>query len=312
MAYLPRIILTEGLENTPLLWLRAHAQVQEISARDPAALAGALRQAEGLIVRTYTQVNAALLATAPLLRAVGRAGVGLDNIDQPACGARGVKVFSTPSANTQAVCEYVLNLIFSWGRPLVRLTEAVPADVYHGYRKSVRGMELHGQTIGIVGMGRIGHAVGRVAHALGMRVLYNDLVPITDLDFPATATGKEQLFRESDIITIHTDMRAGNHHLVNAHLLSLCQAHALLLNTARGQLVDAAALAAALKSGQLAGAALDVQEPEPPTAEYPLLGLPNVILAPHLAARTQGAMDRMSWVARDVVEYLVSTHVDQP
>ncbi len=301
------IVTTEGLESAPLAWLKERVQVIELTLKDQSRLGAALARADGIIVRTYTQVNEELLARAPRLKVVGRAGVGLENIDQAACHKRGIKVISTPEANTHAVREYVFNLIFALGRPVVRLHEPVAAEVFHQYRKTSRGMELYGLTFGVLGMGRIGRAVSRVAIALGMSVIYNDVVDVSSaVDFPAEAVAVDELFRRADILTIHVSHRVGNRHFVSADRLGLMKPSALLINTARGEVIDAKALADAIKSGRLSGAALDVHDPEPPGTDYPLWNLDRVILAPHLAARTQGAMDAMSWVARDVVEYLHS------
>jgi D-3-phosphoglycerate dehydrogenase len=309
----PVVVVTEGLEAVPLAWLHEHAVVRSVKWTDAAALAASLADAEGLIVRTYTQVNEALLRSAPRLRVVGRAGVGLENVDQPACQARGIRVINTPAANTRAVCEYVFDLILHLGRPVVHLPAPVSAEAFHSYRKTVRGLELSGKTMGILGMGRIGRAVGKVAWAFQMSVLYHDLVDVSGLvDFPAQAVSKEELFARADILTIHVDMRPGNRHLVGARELGLLKAPGsgaggggvYVINTSRGEVLDAAALAAAVRSGRVAGAAIDVHDPEPPAADYPLWGLPHVIVAPHLAARTQGAMEAMSWVAREVVEAL--------
>lgn len=301
----PMVVVTEGLEAGPLAWLRDHADVVEVKWTERPPLEAALRQAQGLIVRTYTQVNAALLTAAPQLRVVGRAGVGLENIDRKACEARGVKVLNTPAANTRAVCEYVFNLLFHLGRPLVTLRGPTPPAEFHAYRKTIRGLELAGKTMAILGMGRIGRSVGRIAWAMDMRVIYNDLVDVRhELDYPAESVSKAELYERADILTIHVDARPENKHLVDGPVLAKLRSSAIVVNTSRGEVLDPFALAAALKTQRIAGAALDVHEPEPPPPEYPLWGCPNVILAPHLAARTQGAMDAMSWVARDVVEYL--------
>lgn len=302
-----RVVVTEGLEEIPFAWLKGQVHVIESSWKNPQQLRQDLALADGLIVRTYTQVNDALLSAAPGLRVVGRAGVGLENIDQSACGRRGVAVISTPGANMHAVCEYVFNLIFHLGRPLVHVPDPIPAEAFHAYRKKIRGLELHGKTMGILGMGRIGRAVGRVAFAFGMKVIYNDLVDVAaHVDFPAQSVTKPELYAQSDILTVHVSHVEGNRNLIAAPALDLMRPTAYLINTSRGEVIDSAALAAALKNDRLAGAALDVHEPEPPPADYPLWGVKNLILAPHLAARTQGAMDAMSWVARDVVELLKS------
>jgi phosphoglycerate dehydrogenase-like enzyme len=306
----PRIIVTEGLEKTPFAWLRENADVREISWKDPEKLRAALPDADALIVRTYTKVTDELLSHGPKLRAVGRAGVGLDNIDQPACAKRHIEVISTPTANSRAVCEYVFNLIFTLSRPVVNLKQSVPDDEFHAFRKNIRGLELSGKTMAILGMGRIGRGVGKIAWAMEMDVLYNDLVDVSSLiDYPAKSVSKQELYERADILTLHVDHQPDNlnYHLVDAAAFSKMKPTAILVNTCRGEVVNAADLAVALKSNRLAGACLDVHDPEPLPPEYPLFGCPNVILAPHLAARTQGAMDRMSWVARDVVEFLNKT-----
>jgi phosphoglycerate dehydrogenase-like enzyme len=198
-------------------------------------------------------------------------------------------------------------LIFSLTRPVVDLEQAVSEEQFHSYRKMVRGLELSGKTLGILGMGRIGRGVGKIAWAMQMEVIYNDLVDVSaQVDFPATSVGKEELYTRADILTLHVNHQPEdlNYHLVDAVVFSKMKASAILVNTCRGEVVDAEGLATALKSKRIAGAAIDVHDPEPPGPEYPLWGLPNVILSPHLAARTQGAMDAMSWVAKDVVTFL--------
>ncbi len=303
----PTIIVTEGLEDVPFAWLRENAHVIEVSWKDPEKLHAALKEADALIVRTYTQVNDALLAHGPKLKVVGRAGVGLDNIDQPACHARGIEVISTPTANSRAVCEYVFNLIFTLARPIVNLTAPISDSEFHTYRKIIRGLELSGKTMGILGMGRIGRGVGKIAWAMEMNVIYNDLIDVSaHIDYPALSVDKLELYARADILTLHVNHQPANlnYHLIDAGALQRLKPTAILVNTCRGEVVDAHALADALKSHRLAGACIDVHDPEPPPPDYPLWGAPNLIFAPHLAARTQGAMDRMSWVVRDVVKHL--------
>jgi phosphoglycerate dehydrogenase-like enzyme len=306
-AMKPIIIVTEGLEKVPFTWLRDNAQVVEVSYKEPEKLRAALQTADALIVRTYTIVTPELLSHGPKLKAVGRAGVGLDNIDQDACKARGIEVISTPTANTRAVCEYVFNLIFTLARPVVNLKTPVSDEEFHHIRKITRGLELSGKTMGILGMGRIGRGIGKIAWAMEMTVLYNDLVDVSQhIDYPAKSVPKPELYEKADILTVHVNHQPNNlnYHLVDATVISRMKPAAYLINTSRGEVVDAQDLATALKTNRLAGACVDVHDPEPPPPDYPLWGLPNLILAPHQAARTQGAMDRMSWVARDVVEFL--------
>jgi phosphoglycerate dehydrogenase-like enzyme len=303
----PLIVVTEGLEKVPFGWLRENARVVEVTWKEPEKLRAALQDADALIVRTYTLVTDELLSHGPKLKAVGRAGVGLDNIDQEACQRRKIEVLSTPTANTRAVCEYVFNLIFTLARPVVNLKEPASEEAFHAYRKNIRGLELSGKTMGILGMGRIGRGVGKIAWAMEMDVIYNDLVDVSaQIDYPARSVGKPELYERADILTVHVNHQPNNlnYHLVDATVFSRMKATAILVNTSRGEVVDATDLATALKSQRLAGAAVDVHDPEPPPPDYPLWGCPKLVFAPHLAARTQGAMDRMSWVARDVVEFL--------
>ena len=302
----PLVLVTEGSHPTPLAWLKERARVIE-AAPDSPAFNAALPDAEGMVVRTYTKVNAALLARCPKLRVVGRGGVGLENIDVTACRARGVEVVYTPDANTQAVAEFVVGFALQLLRPweVFRDRAYEPAE-FKRVRNTHRGAQLNEMTIGILGMGRVGRRVGQIAATgFGTRVIYNDLLDVRPhLTFPATAVEKPTLFREADIVTLHVDMRPGNERLVGAAELSLMKPTAILINTSRGEVLDDAALAAAIRGKKIAGAAIDVFDPEPPGPDYPLLGFDNVLLTPHMAARTHTAVENMSWVVRDVVDLL--------
>jgi len=306
MPELPLVLVTEDSDAMPLAWLRERARVVE-AAPGSAEFDTTLPDAVGMVVRTYTRVNTALLERCPKLKVVGRGGVGLENIDVTACRARGVEVVYTPDANTIAVGDFVigyaLQLLRPWGFFRDRAYE--PAE-FKRVRNTLRGVQLNELTIGILGMGRVGRRVGHVAaNGFGTRVIYNDLLDVRPLlTFPAMAVDKSTLFREADIVTLHVDMRSGNRHLVGAPLLSLMKPTAILINTSRGEILDAPALAAAIRERKIAGAAIDVFDPEPPAGDYPLLGLDNVLLTPHMAARTSTAIENMSWVVRDVVEVL--------
>jgi len=306
MSELPLVLVTEGSDPTPLAWLKERAQVIE-AAPGSSAYDAALPDAVGMVVRTYTRVNAALLARCPKLKVVGRGGVGLENIDVQACRARGVEVVYTPDANTLAVGDFVIGYALQMLRPWAFFKERAyePKEFKH-VRGTLRGVQLNELTIGILGMGRVGRRVGKIAaHGFDMRVLYNDLFDLqAQLPFQATAVDKPTLFREADILTLHVDMKPGNEHLVGAPLLALMKPTAILINTSRGEVLDDGALAAALRAKKIAGAAIDVFDPEPPRADYPLLGLDNVLLTPHMAARTHTAIENMSWVVRDVLEVI--------
>ncbi|HEX8916443.1 MAG TPA: NAD(P)-dependent oxidoreductase [Humisphaera sp.] len=305
----PTVIVTEGSDPIPLDWLKGQADVIEAAADSP-EFADHVARAEGLIVRTYTRVDDALLDRAPKLKVVGRGGVGLENIDVAACRRRGVQVVYTPDANTLAVGDFVFGYAIQLLRPWAFFKDAVydPKE-FKRIRNTVRGRQLNELTLGILGMGRVGRRVGHIATGgFGMRVLYNDLI---DFDargdapaFPALAVDKERLYREADILSIHVTMLPGNENLVGREQLALMKPDAIVINTSRGEVLDAAALAEAIKAKKLFGAALDVFHPEPPKPDFPLLGLDNVLLTPHLAARTYTALENMSWVVRDVVDVI--------
>jgi phosphoglycerate dehydrogenase-like enzyme len=302
----PLVIVTEGSDPQPLQWLAARADVREISFDDP-KLNAALAEADGLVVRTYTRVNDALLARAPRLRVVGRGGVGLENIDVAACRRRNVQVVYTPDANTLAVADFVFGYMLQLLRPWCFFRDtAYSVSEWKRIRSGSRGVQLNEMVLGIVGMGRVGRRVGHLAaNGFGMRVLYNDLLDVREhLTFAAEAVDKPELYRSADVISLHVTMRPGNEHLVGAAELALMKPSAILINSSRGEVLDAAALAEAIRSRRLAGAAIDVYDPEPPDSSFPLLGFDNVLLTPHMAARTETAMQNMSWVVRDVMEVL--------
>ena len=302
----PLVLVTEGSDAAPLSWLKQHVRVMEIAADDP-GFGNALADAQGLVVRTYTKVNDALMARAPKLKVVGRGGVGLENIDVAACRRRGVEVVFTPDANTLAVGDFVVGYMLQLLRPWAFFRDNVyDPKQFKRIRDTQRGRQLNELTLGILGMGRVGRRVGHVAAlGFGMHVLYNDVIDVRPLlDFPAGSVDKPTLFRSADVLSIHVDMRPGNEHLVGPGELSLMKPTAILINTSRGEVLDAGALADGIRAKRLAGAAIDVFDPEPPGPDFPLLGLDNVLLTPHLAARTFTAIENMSWVVRDVVAVL--------
>jgi phosphoglycerate dehydrogenase-like enzyme len=302
----PIVLVTEGSDTVPLDWLRERAQVIEVAPDSP-DLHRLLAVAQGMVVRTYTRVNEAMLAKAPALRVVGRGGVGLENIDVAACRRRGVEVVFTPDANTLAVGDFVIGYMLQLLRPWNFFSEkAYEPKEFKRIRNTVRGRQLNELTLGILGMGRVGRRMGRIAtDGFGMRVIYNDVLDVHgELDFPAEAVDKPTLYREADVLSLHITMLPGNEHLISSQQLAMMKPTAILINTSRGEALDAAALAEAIRGKRLAGAAIDVFDPEPPAADFPLLGLENVLLTPHLAARTYTAIENMSWVVRDVMAVL--------
>ena len=314
----PTIVVSENLDGDPAKWLNRHADVVHMSHEDEPAFHRALKSAEGLLVRTYTKVNDKLLKAAPKLKVVGRAGVGLDNISIAACTRHNVRVVSTPAANTQAVVEYVFALMFDAVRPRLYLDSYVPPPRYHQYRRQHVTRQLNELILGILGMGRIGRRVAQVGHAVGMRVLYNDILTRRQLelppDDPSEFVDTTTLFAEADVLTIHVDGRRSNRHIIDKQVLMSLKPSCIIINAARGMLVNHDDLNTWSHIAEQYGgmALLEVQDPEPPPDDFPLFDRPNVKLLPHLAARTHTALANMNWVVRDVVAVLQGKEPDHP
>lgn len=297
----PLVIDTEQLAPGPRAWLAERAEVRSCPVDSP-EFPGLLARARGLVIRTYTRIDGALLDRAPRLKVIGRAGVGLDHIDLGACRARGVTVVSTPEANASSVAELVFGLLLDTLRPRPRLTRALDGESWVRARSEHMGRrELNGLTLGVWGMGRVGRRVATIGRAFEMRVVYHDLLEIPEADRQGAAPAAvAQLVETADVVSVHVDGRAANRHLVNAKVLVRMKPDAILVNASRGFVVDTEALAAHLRSHEDARALLDVHDPEPFPPDYPLLSLTNAILVPHLGAATIPAKDRMGAVVEDV------------
>lgn len=297
----PLVLQTEHLDDAAAAWLAERCQLVRCGPDDP-DWSAQLAAADGLVIRTYTKVNDAILAAAPNLKVVGRAGVGLDNVDQVACRARGVAVFNTPDANTRAVVEYVLALLCDVTRPRGFMQEALSTEDWKETREQLKARrQLCEMTLGIWGLGRIGKQLARAATALDMTVLYHDLLEFPlEQRFGAIPVASEELCRRADALSIHVDGRPENRSIVGADAFGRCKPDVVFINTSRGFVVDNLALADFMLGNPAACAILDVHEPEPFDAAYPLLEIENVHLSPHIASATTLAHRNMSWVVRDV------------
>ncbi len=266
------------------------------------ALRERLRTARALIVRNQTQVTAEVLAAAPRLLVVARAGVGVDNIDVAAATAAGTVVAFAPAANAVSVAELAIGLMLSLARHLPQANADTRAGGWN--RLHYMGTELAGKTLGLVGFGRIGRLTAARARAFDMRILAADALLTPDAEAlvgtGAQLVSVEQLLTEADFVSLHVPLTPATRGLLGAAQLARMKPSAVLVNTSRGEVVDEAALAAALEAGRLRGAALDVREREPPTVGR-LERLPNVILTPHVGAFTDEAQRRVvDAVCRDV------------
>ncbi|HEX2703878.1 MAG TPA: D-glycerate dehydrogenase [Solirubrobacteraceae bacterium] len=254
----------------------------------PAELRAAVTDAEGLLCMLTDRVDQELLDAAPRLRAVANYAVGHDNIDRAACDARGVAIGVTPDVLTDATADLAFALLLAAARHLPEVIAAVTAGQWSTWEPARwLGSDVHGATIGIVGFGRIGQAVARRAEGFDMTVLATRATPL------------EELLTRSDFVTLHCPLTPATHHLIDARALSLMKPTAILVNTARGAIVDQLALGAALRAGTIGGAALDVTDPEPIPPDDPLHGAPNLVVVPHVGSATRTARARMTELAVD-------------
>ena len=263
----------------------------------PDALAAAACSADALVVRNRTQVRGALLAGARRLAVVGRLGVGLDNIDVPACEARGIEVIPATGANARAVAEYVVGTAMALLRGAYASTAEVSAGRWPRAALS-NGREVAGRTLGVVGFGGIGRLTARLGRAIGMRTIGCDAQIPADAavwrDEGVAPRTCDALLAEADVVSLHVPLLPSTRNLIDARALAAMKPGTVLINTARGGVVDEAAVAAALRSGHLGGAALDVFDAEPLPAGSPLAGAPNLILTPHVAGVTAESNVRVS------------------
>ena len=270
----------------------------------PAALASELADAEGLIVRSTTKVNSELLEKAALLRVVGRAGVGVDNVDVDAATNRGVLVMNTPGGNSVSVAEHTIALMLALARSVPQFNAAIHAGRWD--KSSAMGTEVRGKTLGLVGLGRIGSEVARRATALEMKIVAHDpyVNPDVARELDVELLPLPALLAQSDYISLHTSLSAATENMINAATLAQMKRGARIINCARGELIDEAALAQAIRSGHIAGAALDTFAHEPP-ADSPLVAMPNVIATPHIAGSTSEAQEEVGiQIALQVRDFL--------
>ena len=306
-----KILITEFMDEPAVDAMRARFDVtyDPTLVDNNSALIAALPTALALIVRNRTQVRGALLAAGSKLEVVGRLGVGLDNIDVDACERRGIAVIPATGANALAVAEYVIGTAMLLLRGAYGSTTAVTAGKWPRAPLS-NGREIAGKTLGLIGFGGIGRLTAGLARGLGMRVIGCDaMIALTDPVWQTagvTPLPMESVLREADVVSLHVPLNAQTRNLIDAQRLTLLRSDAILINTARGGVVDEAALAAALKAGRLGGAALDVFDAEPLPAGSPLADAPNLILTPHIAGVTRESNERVSTMIAERVAAALS------
>lgn len=297
---LPLVLVTHTLPEGWLASLEGHCRTLtgpvDATALSP-ELAARLDEAAGLFTLLTIQVNEALLAQAAHVRVVSNMAVGIDNIDLAACTRRGIPVGNTPGVLTDGTADLAMTLLLAAAR---RLPEA-SSNARQGRWKTWSptgwlGADLSGATLGIIGMGKIGRAVAGRAAAFGLRLVYSDrnTVPEVEEAYGATRLGLEQVLRESDFVSLHVPLSADTHGLIGEQALRWMKPAAILVNTSRGPVVDTPALVRALQENWIAGAALDVTDPEPLPPEHLLYSLSNCLITPHIGSATWNTRRRMA------------------
>ena len=289
-----KILLTDGLKDEGKAILAQEAQFDDRNGISAEELLEVIGNYDAVIVRSRTKITAEVLAAAKNLKVVGRAGVGVDNIDLDAARERGITVVNAPQAATQAVAELVIGMMFALARSLTKADAAMKRGEW--IKKKLLGTELHGKTLGIIGMGRIGSRVGHLAKALGMEIVgYDPLIPAEEIERRGAKPLQtlDELFAVADVITLHVPLTPQTRGMIGKEAFAKMKRGVIVLCAARGGVIDEDALLEALESGQVAGAGLDVFAKEPPGAS-PLVTHPNVLATPHIGAQTAEAQKRVA------------------
>lgn len=285
----PKIVVSDAIHPLARERLQAHAELVDVDGTDVPSLLAAVTDADALVVRSETQVTEAVLAAAPRLRVVARAGVGIDNIDVPAATRAGVLVLNAPGANAVSAGEHTIALLLAITREIPRANASTHAGKWE--RKRMRPVDLRGRTVGIVGLGHVGSVVAQRLRGFGMRLIAHDpyITPERFADLGVEPVAYETLLATADVVTYHVPLTSETLHMLNAETIAQLKPGAIVLNCARGEVVDPAALADALGDGRVAAAGVDVF-PHEPCTENPLFPLPNAILTPHIGGSSPEAL----------------------
>ena len=299
----PKVMLYESLHHNGLDYLKERAKIVWASGYDEDVLCREVAEVSGIVIRANGEATARIMDNAPLLKVIGRHGVGVDNVDVAAATERGIYVVNTPGVNDKAVAEHAVGLMLALAKRLVKSDHAI-RNGYWDFRYEDYSQEIGGRTLGVVGLGNIGGRVAETCHrAFSMKILYCDeiLKPEAERNLSAKKVELAELLSSSDYVSLHVPALPATHHLIGADAIGLMKKSAFLINTSRGPVVDTAALYDALKNERIAGAALDVYEEEPLPNDSELLTLQNTVLTPHIASHTEEAMAAMSMVVEDVM-----------
>jgi D-3-phosphoglycerate dehydrogenase len=305
-----KILVADPISETGIQVFQSHNGTFKLEARSkltPDELKKAVADVDAVIVRSETQITAEVLAAGKKIKIVGRAGVGVDNIDVNAASRQGILVVNVPGGNTISAAEHTVALLLALSRNIPAANESLKKGEWT--RSKFTGTELLGKTLGLIGLGRIGREVAKRCQSFGMKVLGYDPYASEEYAkaFNISLESLENIYKEADYLTVHVPLNETTKHMFNAQTLAKLKPGVRLINCARGGIIEEQALAAAIEKGQIKGAALDVFEQEPPSKDNPLLKLPQVIVTPHLGAATEEAQVKVAQeLAETIRDYFLS------
>jgi len=310
----PVVLLYEPIHQKALEVLKAGAEVRMAASLEEDALLGQVADVDGIIIRANGRVSRRLMQAAPRLKVVARHGVGVEAIDRQAAAERGITVVNTPAANDESVAEQCVAFMIVLAKRILESDRALRAGDWQA-RYRLIGAEVQGKTLGLVGFGKIGQRVAAICrNGLGMPILYHDVVAYAQAEraLGARRVPLDELLQESDFVSLHLPLLPATEALIGEAALRRMKPSAFLINTARGPVVDQAALVRALREKWIAGAGLDVYDPEPLPPDSPLLQMDNVVLSPHMASHTDEALLRMAMVVTDVLAVIEGRAPESP
>jgi len=310
----PVVLLYEPIHAKAEELLEQHAEVRMAESLDEKRLLQIVGEVEGIIIRANGKVSRRLMEAAPRLKVVARHGTGVEAIDRKAAAELGIAVVNTPAANVESVAEQCVAMMINLSKRILEADRALRLGDWEA-RYRLTGIEPYGKTLGVIGIGRIGYRVAEICNAgLHMPVIYYDVVPNEKAEtrLGAQRVELDDLLRRADFISVHLPLVPATQGIINADALRKMKPSAYLINTSRGAVVDQAALIQALQGGWIAGAGLDVFDPEPLPNDNPLLKLENVVVTPHMAAHTDEALLRMAMVVEDVIAVIEGRKPQNP
>jgi D-3-phosphoglycerate dehydrogenase len=310
----PVVLLYEPIHAKALALLQEKADVRMAQSLDPAWLLGAVADVDGIVIRANGKVTRQLMTAAPRLKVVGRHGVGVEAIDRVAAAELGITVVNTPYSNDESVAEQCMGMIVVLAKRMMEGDRAIRTGDWDS-RYRLIGIEVQGKTLGLIGFGKIGQRLARMAHlGFDMPIVYHDVVAYLQIEaeLGARRLSLDEVLARSDFVSLHTPLVPETRGLIHEAALRKMKPTAYLINSARGPVVDQGALVRALQEGWIAGAGLDVYDPEPLPKDSPLLTMANVVLSPHMAAHTDEALYRMAMVVTDVLAVIEGRQPEFP